>query len=174
MKIKQNFVFLFTLAISIFTLQGLSQDAVKNDQTLIKPNQEMDNLEVLIQKQHDEYIKRPKRKFIGSNIKNEHYAKYVKSWEERIAVVGNLNYPKIAIEKKLYGVLKVSVSIQSNGSLKYIEIQQSTGYKELDEAAVEIIKMAAPYDEFDEYMRKETDILTVTRNMTFAHSKLQF
>ena len=129
---------------------------------------EMDRLEALISKQQDEYQKRPKRKFIGSRAKEYKYALYVDSWRQKVEKVGNSNYPAAAKQLKLYGQLRMTVSIKSDGSIENIEINQSSGHKILDEAAKRIVKLGEPYAKFDENIRKETDILSITRTWTFT------
>ena len=129
---------------------------------------EMDRLEALISKQQDEYQKRPKRKFIGGRTKEYRYALYVEAWRQKVEKVGNLNYPEAARDLKLYGQLQMTVSIKADGSIESIEINRSSGHKILDAAAKHIVELAAPYAQFPEDVRKEIDILSITRTWTFT------
>ena len=129
---------------------------------------EMDRLEALISKQQDEYQKRPKRKFVGARAKEYRYALYVDSWRQKVEKVGNLNYPEAARGLKLYGQLLMTVSIKADGSIENIEINRSSGHKILDEAARHIVELAAPYARFPDDVRKEIDILSITRTWTFT------
>jgi protein TonB len=129
---------------------------------------EMDRLEALISKQQDEYQKRPKRKFIGGRTKEYRYALYVESWRQKVEKVGNLNYPEAAKNLKLYGQLQLTVSIKADGSIESIEINRSSGHKVLDAAAIHIVEMGAPYARFPDDIRKEIDVLSITRTWTFT------
>lgn len=129
---------------------------------------EIDRLEALIAKQQDEFQKRPKRKFIGARTKEYRFALYVEAWRQKIEKIGNLNYPQAAKDKKLYGQLRLTVSIKADGSLESIEINKSSGSKILDEAARHIVELGAPYASFPADIRKDTDILSVTRTWTFT------
>lgn len=129
---------------------------------------EMDRLEALISKQQDEYQKRPKRKFIGARAKEYRYAMYVDAWRQQVEKVGNLNYPQAAKNLKLYGQLQLTVSIKADGTIEDIELNRSSGHKILDEAAKQIVRKAAPYKRFPEDVRKEIDILSITRTWTFT------
>lgn len=129
---------------------------------------EMDRLEALIAKQQDEYQKRPKRKFIGARAKEYKYALYVESWRQKVEKVGNLNYPEAAKNLKMYGQLQMTVSIKSDGSIETIELNRSSGHKVLDEAAKRIVELGAPYARFPDEVRKEIDILSITRTWTFT------
>ncbi len=70
--------------------------------------------------------------------------------------------------QKLYGQLRMTVNIKSDGSIENISIDQSSGSKVLDDAAKNIVTMAAPYAAFPDDIRKDTDILGITRTWTFT------
>ena len=129
---------------------------------------QMERLEAQISRQQDDYQKRPKRKFIGGRTKEYRYALYVESWRQKVEKVGNLNYPEAAKSLKLYGQLQLTVSIKSDGSIEAIEINRSSGHKVLDEAAKHIVELGAPYAQFPDDVRKEVDILSITRTWTFT------
>lgn len=125
-------------------------------------------LEAQIAKQQDEYQKRPKRKFIGARTQEYRFATYVEAWRQKVEKVGNLNYPEAAKEQKIYGQLRMTVSIKSDGNIESIEVNSSSGFKVLDDAAKRIVELAAPYAAFPEDIRKDTDILSITRTWTFT------
>ena len=129
---------------------------------------EMEKLEAMIAKQQDEYQKRPKRKFVGGRTKEYKYALYVEAWRQKVEKIGNLNYPEAARDQKLYGQLQMTVSIKPDGSVESIEINRSSGHKVLDAAAQHIVELGAPYAQFPEDIRKEVDILSITRTWTFT------
>ena len=129
---------------------------------------EIDRLEALLAKQQDEYQKRPKRKFIGARTQEYRFALYVDAWRQKVEKIGNLNYPEAAKQNKLYGQLRLTVSIRADGSLEGIEINKSSGSKILDEAARHIVELGTPYASFPDDIRKDTDILSVTRTWTFT------
>ncbi len=129
---------------------------------------DMARLEAQISKQQDEYQKRPKRKFVGARTQEYRFATYVEAWRQKVERVGNLNYPEAAKEQKIYGQLRMTVSIKADGSLEKIDINQSSGHQILDAAARRIVELAAPYAPFPEDIRKDTDILSITRTWTFT------
>jgi periplasmic protein TonB len=129
---------------------------------------DMARLEAQIAKQQDEYQKRPKRKFIGARTQEYRFATYVEAWRQKVERVGNLNYPEAAKEQKLYGQLRMTVSIKADGSIESVEINQSSGYPILDNAAKRIVELAAPYSPFPDDIKRDTDILSITRTWTFT------
>jgi protein TonB len=151
--------------------KGEQQTKVKsqlNTQELITAAREIDKLEAQIAKQQDEYQKRPKRKFIGARTKEYRFALYVESWRQKVERIGNMNYPEAAKAQKLYGQLRMTVSMKADGSLESVIIDQKSNYPVLDEAAKRIVELAAPYAVFPEDIKKDTDILSITRTWTFT------
>lgn len=139
-----------------------------NRADLIAASIEIDRLEAQIAKQQDEYQKRPKRRFIGARTKEASDAMYLEAWRQKVERIGNLNYPEAARNQKLYGQLRMTVSIKADGSIEKIEIDKSSGSIVLDEAAKNIVNLAAPYAKFTDEMKKNTDILGITRTWTFT------
>jgi protein TonB len=125
-------------------------------------------LEAQIAKDMDAYQKRPKRRFVGARAQEYRFARYVEDWRLKVERVGNLNYPEAARAKKLYGSLLLTVSIRSDGSVEHVEVNKSSGHRILDAAAVKIVQMAAPYAAFPPEIKRDTDILHITRMWTFA------
>ena len=124
-------------------------------------------MEAQISRQLEEYQKRPIRKFIGSSAQEFRYAQYVEDWRLKVERIGNLNYPQDA-RGRLYGSLVLSVSIKADGSLDKVEVLRSSGHQILDRAAERIVKMAAPYANFPANIKRDADILDITRTWTFA------
>jgi protein TonB len=135
---------------------------------LIAASLEMDRLQAQIAKQQDEYQKRPKRKFIGARTKEYRFAMYVEAWRQKVERIGNMNYPEAAKAQKLYGQLRMTVSINADGSLENVVIDQKSDHEVLNEAAKRIVELAAPYAVFPEDIKKDTDILSITRTWTFT------
>jgi periplasmic protein TonB len=135
---------------------------------LIASSVEIDRLEALIAKQQDDYQKRPKRTFIGARTKEYRFAMYVEAWRQKVERVGNLNYPEAARTQKLYGQLQLTVSIKADGSIEEIKINRSSGQKVLDDAAKRIVELSAPFAVFPADVKKDTDILSITRTWTFT------
>jgi len=124
--------------------------------------------EAEISKNVDEYNKRPRKKNIGVRADEYRFAQYVEDWRLKVERVGTLNYPEAA-KGKLYGSLVLSVSILADGNVQKIEINRSSGHKVLDDAARRIVQMASPYAAFPADIRRDTDIIEITRTWTFTN-----
>ena len=126
-------------------------------------------LEAEIARSIEEYNQRPKRKFIGARVEEYRFAQYVEDWRQKVERVGNLNYPAEA-RGRLYGSLILTVAIKSDGSLERVELNRSSGHTALDEAAQRIVRLAAPFAPFPENIRRDTDIIEITRTWTFTRA----
>jgi protein TonB len=109
-------------------------------------------------------------KYLNSSTKEFTPAKYMREWINRVERVGNLNYPDQARRKKLSGTLILDVVINSEGELIKTDLRQSSGHQILDDAAKRIVKLAAPYDAFPDKLRKEADLIHITRSWEFLNN----
>lgn len=150
--------------------QGRQEDTPKNINTadLVARSLDAARLEAEISKNWDAYQKRPKREFIGARAREYRFAAYVEAWRQKVEKVGNLNYPEAAKERKLYGQLQLTVAIRADGSVEKIELNRSSGHPVLDDAARRIVELAAPYAQFPPDVRRDTDIIEITRTWTFT------
>lgn len=131
---------------------------------------EIARLEAEISRDWDNEQQRPRRKFVGARTQEFRFARYIEDWRQKIERIGELNYPQAARDQRLYGSLVVTVSIKADGSLEKVEINRPSGHKILDEAAVRIVRLAAPFSPFSADIRKDTDILSITRTWTFTRT----
>lgn len=139
---------------------------------LLQRSREIAQLEAEIAREHQAYQKRPKRRFIGARTQEYRFARYLEDWRLKVERIGNLNYPEVARREKLYGSLQLTVGIRSDGSLESIGIDRSSNIPVLDEAAVNIVRLAARngFAPFPEDIRRDTDILHITRTWVFTRS----
>jgi protein TonB len=118
-----------------------------------------------------EIAKAPRQRVLSTMSTNSHQdAAYLENWRRRIVSVGNIHYPKAADKQKIYGRVRLLIAMRANGSIKSIEILESSGKKILDQGAVKIVRLAAPFEPFSQEMRKNTDILEIIRTIEFEKS----
>jgi protein TonB len=124
-------------------------------------------LQAQIARQTQAYQERPRKRFIGANAREYRFSQYEEDWRAKIERVGTINYPAEA-RGKLYGTLRLTVTIRPDGSVESIDLDRSSGLKVLDQAAFRIVQMAAPFSAFPADIRKDTDLLVITRTWYFA------
>jgi protein TonB len=127
------------------------------------------SLEAQIDRQFDEYNKRPRKKFIGTRTEEYVPAQYLEDWRQKVERIGNLNYPEAA-KGRFYGSLVIYIEINAEGELERAEVQRSSGYRVLDAAAIRILKLASPYGKFPADLKRQTDILAFARTWTFTQA----
>lgn len=144
-----------------------TQDSRLDEQHNLERSLEIATLEAQLREKRQSHAKRPrKRQLTAVSTKAARDAKYLDAWRTKIEALGNLNYPKLNIQN-LFGDLQLLVSVNANGTIHTIRILRSSGYKRLDDAAIKVVRMAAPFDAFPEEIRKDTDILEIIRTWQF-------
>jgi protein TonB len=124
-------------------------------------------LQAQIDRRIEEYQKRPRKKFIGARATEYRFAQYEDDWRQKVERIGTLNYPAEA-RGKLYGDLRLTVTIRPDGSVQSVDLDRSSGLKVLDAAAFKIVRMASPFAPFPPDIRKDTDLLVITRTWFFG------
>lgn len=136
--------------------------------SLLARSLEIASLQAQLENERQAYAKRPRvlRLTAASTLSHED-ANYLDNWRRKVENVGNLNYPEQARRNKIYGILRVLVEILPDGSVDRIQILESSGHAILDDAAVRIVQLAAPFQPFPVEMRKRADKLAVIRTWKF-------
>jgi len=135
---------------------------------ILNKSAQIARLEAQIDKDMESFQKRPRRRFVGARIQEARFARYVEDWRLKLERVGTLNYPQAARDQKIHGSLQLTVSIKADGTVEHVEINRSSGQKILDDAALRIVRLGAPYSAFPDEIAKDTDILSITRTWTFT------
>ena len=130
-------------------------------------------LEAQVSRSVDEYNKRPRKNFVGARASEYRFAQYVDDWRMKVERIGNINYPDGA-RGKLYGSLILEVSVRADGDIDSVFVQKSSGHSILDRAAERIVRMSAPFAPFPQDLRRDTDILVITRTWHFAQGDRMF
>jgi protein TonB len=112
------------------------------------------------------------RRLTAASAKQSVDAAYLLDWRRQLEAVGNQYYPEASIRYGMYGNLRMLVVIRQDGSLEDIQVLSSSGYAVLDEAAIKIVRMAAPYAPFPPELKATTDKLEIVRTWYFQENQL--
>ncbi len=131
------------------------------------------SLEARLDQQQQEYAQRPKvHRLTSLSAKQAVDAAYLHSWRSKIEAIGNRHYPVVSSRYGIYGDLRLLVAIRYDGSIDEIEILASSGHAVLDEAAIRIVRMAAPFGPFPPDLRDKADRLEIIRTWKFKQNRL--
>lgn len=115
----------------------------------------------------------PRRELVVTpNTQTSDVAVYLDAWKRRIEQVGTVNFPNAARRSKLSGNPVVEVVLASSGGLVRADVRRSSGYGELDAAAMDILKLAAPFDAFPEELAARHDVLRFAYEWQFVGGRL--
>ena len=111
------------------------------------------------------------RRLLAGATTTPEFAYYLEAWRRKVERIGNLNYPREARSRGLNGSLRLLVTITADGALRDVRVLETSGHRTLDEAAVYIVRLAAPYAPFSPKMRASTDLLEIERTWHFRNSR---
>lgn len=110
---------------------------------------EIASLEAELAQEIQQYAKRPKiHRLNAASTMRDKGAWYKDEWRKKVERIGNLNYPDAARRQQIYGSLRLLVSINRDGTLYEVQVLESSGQRLLDQAALRIVRLAAPFAPF--------------------------
>lgn len=134
---------------------------------------EISSLQEQLAKSSMALSERPKKRRISAATKEFAAAAYMRAWEMKVERIGNMNYPQEARDKGINGSLMLSVDIRPDGSVPVngIVVSRSSGHKVLDDAAIKIVRLGAPYANIPDDVLKDNDMLTIIRTWKFESQR---
>jgi len=105
--------------------------------------------------------------WIAADTRESDVAVYLDSWRRKIERVGTMNFPDVARREKLSGTPVIEVTIGADGKLLQIIVRRSSGHVEIDEAAMRILKLAAPFDPFPSDLSSKHDQIRIAYEWQF-------
>jgi protein TonB len=105
--------------------------------------------------------------WIAADTRESDVAVYLDSWRRKIERVGTMNFPDVARRRKLSGTPVIEVTIGADGKLLNASVRRTSGHAEIDEAALRILKLAAPYDRFPSELIANHDEIRIAYEWQF-------
>ena len=149
------------------------QDETKPEQqnlqtaTMVARSLQIASLTAELAAQDEMEAKKPRTRLVAPSTASASDAVYLDAWRRQVERIGNLNYPEEAKRRALFGQLVMRVDINPNGTVREVKILESSGSKLLDDAALRIVRLAAPFPPLPPEIRKTTDILQIVRQWRF-------
>lgn len=111
---------------------------------------------------------RPRELLISANTRESRIASYLSTWKNKVEQVGTLNFPAAASQSPTTKFPVLEVAITADGRLRDVVVRSSSGQAELDQAAMEILRLAAPFEPFPEGLRTDYDVLRFAYEWRFS------
>jgi len=151
----------------------LQKPTVGTNPEIDQLSRELASLEARLDAQSHAYSTMPRvRRLTSASAKRAVDAAYLLQWRQRVEAVGNRYYPEASERYSIYGSLRLLVVIRRDGSLEDIKILSSSGHALLDEAAMKIVRLAAPFAPFPAELQATTDKLEIIRTWQFRENRL--
>jgi protein TonB len=110
---------------------------------------------------------------LAADTKAASLAPYLAVWRSKVERIGTLNYPAAARHLNSRTSPVVEVVISANGKLVGAAIRRSSGYADLDQAALSILKLASPFDPFPADLARERPVLRFAYEWQFVAGHLE-
>ena len=109
----------------------------------------------------------PRQLVVSASTKESRIASYLDGWKRRVERVGTMNFPRDVLNQPAERDPILQVTIASSGKLTDVIILTSSGNRQLDMAAVDILRLSSPFDKFPEYLRNDYDSLKFSYEWRF-------
>jgi protein TonB len=122
-------------------------------------NSEMDKLG--IDDDEEQQVRGPQRDelWVTPDTREALVAPYLVAWRLKIERLGTMNFPQAAWRAPGTRNPDVEVSILADGTLESATIVRSSGSAKLDQAVVDILKLASPFDPFPRELAEKHRVL---------------
>jgi len=114
-----------------------------------------------------------KQLWVSADTRESDVAVYLDSWRRKVERVGTVNFPSVARRQSLSGTPVIEVTINADGRLEQAVIRSSSGHPELDDAALRILKLAAPFDPFPRELGEKHDQIRIAYEWQFLGGSSQ-
>jgi periplasmic protein TonB len=110
--------------------------------------------------------------WLSPDTKASRLAPYLDAWRRKVERVGTLNFPSAARRAELSGSPVIEVAIAADGHLLEAAIQRPSGHATLDQAALQILKLASPFEPFPKALARDYASLRFAYQWEFAAGQL--
>lgn len=135
-------------------------------------SREIASLQARLDRQTHAYAKRPRVRRLTSVSAKAHYeALYIDGFRRKVEAVGTRHFPPQALTRNTFGAVRLMVSLNREGGINEIRMLESSGHDFLDQAAIQSVRLAAPFEPFTARMRQHMDVLEIIRTWKFDASR---
>lgn len=113
---------------------------------------------------------RPDDLLAGASTRESRTAAYLNVWKRKVEQVGSMNFPSSARSAGAAANPVLEVVIDADGSLRDVVVRSSSGLRGLDRAAMDILRMASPFEPFPDALRADHEVLRFAYEWRFSEA----
>jgi len=119
-------------------------------------------------------LKGPQRRelMVSPSTRESAATLYIDGWRRRVERVGTLNFPNQARRRGLSGNPVIEVALSADGQLADMKVRRSSGHPDLDQAALQILRLSAPFEPFSRDLAARYDVLRFAYEWQFVGGEL--
>lgn len=110
--------------------------------------------------------------YVTPDTRASRLAPYLDAWRRRVERIGTINYPSVAQRRGLAGNPVIEVALHRDGHLQDARIVRTSGHPEIDAAALDILRLASPFDPFPPELSREYRLLRFAYEWQFVGSRV--
>ncbi len=98
---------------------------------------------------------------------------YIQAWVDKVQRVGENNFPPAAMGRGEVHCPVLDIVLKADGSIDKLKVTESCGDPALDNAALDIVLMAAPFAPFPAELERNYDTLRFSRRWMFDDGRVR-
>jgi protein TonB len=111
-------------------------------------------------------------RWISPDTRASNLAPYLDAWRRKVERIGTLNFPSAARRAGLTGSPVVEVTLGRDGRLLEATVQRGSGQAQIDQAALEILGLASPFEPFPSDLARDYDALRFAYQWEFFNGEV--
>jgi len=110
--------------------------------------------------------------WISPDTRASNLAPYLDAWRRKIERIGTMNFPSAARRSELSGSPVIEVTLGREGQLLDATVHRGSGYPEIDQAALDILRLASPFEPFPRSLARDYTSLRFAYQWEFVNGAL--
>lgn len=106
--------------------------------------------------------------YVTADTRASRLAPYLDAWRRRVERIGTLNYPTVAQHRGAGASPVIEVALHRDGHLQSSRIIKSSGNPQIDAAALDILRLASPFDPFPPELARDYRLLRFAYEWQFT------
>jgi protein TonB len=112
----------------------------------------------------------PREFFVSIDTRASLFAEYLAGWKARMERLGTINFPAVARQRHQRNPV-LEVALNADGTIAEVRVTRSSGSGALDQAALDLVRLASPFDPFPAEVKVQYDTLRFAYEWRFIDGR---